>query len=131
MAQRFWPNESPIGKRLQLGGAKNPYSVVIGVAKDGKYFLLGEPPTEYMFVPHSQNYDGKMTLIARTSGQPEGLAEAIRQEVANLDSELPVYGVKTMPMFLDRILGARSQWRRWPRFSELSRYRWRHRAVRM
>jgi predicted permease len=104
MAQRFWPNESPIGKRLQLGGAKNPYSVVIGVAKDGKYFLLGEPPTEYMFVPHSQNYDGKMTLIARTSGQPEGLAEAIRQEVANLDSELPVYGVKTMPVFLDRIL---------------------------
>lgn len=104
LAQRFWPNESPIGKRVQLGSAKTPYREVAGVAKDGKYFLLGEPPTEYMFVPHSQNYDGKMTLIARTSGQPENLAEAMHQEVASLDSELPVYGVKTMPKFLDRIL---------------------------
>ncbi|MEK6407641.1 MAG: ABC transporter permease [Acidobacteriota bacterium] len=104
MARRFWPNESPIGKRLQLGNALSPFREVAGVAKDGKYFLLGEPPTEYMFVPHSQNYDGKMTLIARTSGEPENLAGALRQEVANLDSELPVYGVKTMPRFLDRIL---------------------------
>ncbi len=104
MARRFWPNESPIGKRLRLGSDRNPYLEVVGVAKDGKYFLLGEPPTEYLFVPHSQNYDGKMTLIARTSGQPETLAEAMRQEVAGLDSELPVYGVKTMPVFLDRIL---------------------------
>lgn len=104
LARRFWPNESPIGKRLRLGGERNPYLEVIGVARDGKYFLLGEPPTEYLFVPHSQNYDGKMTLIARTSGQPESVAEAIRQEVANIDGDLPVYGVKTMPAFLDRIL---------------------------
>jgi predicted permease len=104
LAQRFWPNESPIGKRVQLGSAKTPYREVVGVAKNGKYFLLGEPPTEYMFVPHSQNYDGKMTLLARTSGEPEHLAGAMRQEVANLDSELPVYGVKSMPRFLDRIL---------------------------
>lgn len=104
LAQRFWPNESPLGKRVQLGSARSPYREVVGVAKDGKYFLLGEPPTEYMFVPHPQNYDGKMTLIVRTSREPENLAEAVRQEVASLDSELPVYGVKTMPRFLDRIL---------------------------
>ena len=104
LAHRFWPGENPIGKRLRLGGERNPYLEVVGVARDGKYFLLGEPPTEYLFVPHSQNYDGKMTLIARTSGPPENLAEPIRQEVASLDSELPVYGVKTMPKFLDRIL---------------------------
>ena len=45
-----------------------------------------------------------MTIIARTSGNPETLAEAIRQEVSGLDSELPVYGVKSMPKFLDRLL---------------------------
>ncbi|MFY9574025.1 MAG: ABC transporter permease [Blastocatellia bacterium] len=104
MARRFWPNASPLGKRIQLGSTKSPYLEVVGVAKDGKYFLLGEPPTEYMFIPHGQNYAGKMTLIARTSGEPGNLAEALRQEVANIDSELPVYGVRTMPKFLDRIL---------------------------
>jgi predicted permease len=104
LARRFWPNESPIGKRLQLGNARQPYCEVVGVAEDGKYVFLGEPPTEYMFLPHSQNYEGQMTLIARTTAQPENLGDAIRQEVARLDSELPVYGVKTMPVFLDRLL---------------------------
>ncbi|HWN99842.1 MAG TPA: ABC transporter permease, partial [Blastocatellia bacterium] len=104
LAQRFWPNESPIGKRIQLGNAQRPYCEVVGVAEDGKYVFLGEPPTEYLFLPHAQNYEGQMTLIARTTGQPENLGDAIRQEVASLDSELPVSGVKTMPVFLDRIL---------------------------
>ena len=104
LARRFWPNDSAIGKRLRLGDSRSPYYEIIGVAKDGKYTLLGEPPTEYLFLPHAQNYDGKMTLIARTSGEPGKLGEAIRQEVANLDSELPVFGLKTMPAFLDRLL---------------------------
>jgi len=104
MAKRFWPNQSAIGKRLQFGGTKNPFREVVGIAKDGKYFLMGEPPTEYMFIPHAQNYDGKMTFIARTSVPPESMGEAIRQEVASLDSELPVYGIRTMPAFLDRLL---------------------------
>jgi predicted permease len=104
MARRFWPNQSPLGRRIQLGNAQSPYIEIVGVAKDGKYNFLGEPPTEYMFLPHRQNYDGKMTLIARTGGDPESLAAAIRQEVANLDSELPVFGIKTMPEFLDRLL---------------------------
>ena len=103
LARRFWPNDSAIGKRLKLG-ANSPYREVVGVAKDGKYFLLGEPPTEYFFVPHSQAYDGKMTIIARTSGNPESLGEAIRREVTGLDSELPVYGMRSMPKYLDRVL---------------------------
>ena len=104
LARRFWPNDSAIGKRVQLGKPSSPYYEIVGVARDGKYLFIGEAPTEYMFLPHSQNYDGKMTLIARTSGEPRNLGEAIRQQVANLDSELPVYGVKTMPAFLDRLL---------------------------
>jgi predicted permease len=104
VARRFWPNGSPVGKRLQLGNSSGPYYEVVGVAQDGKYLFLGEPPTEYLFLPHAQNYEGKMTLIARTSGEPGNLGEVMRQEVANIDNELPVYGVKTMPVFLDRLL---------------------------
>jgi predicted permease len=103
-ARRFWPSQSAIGKRLQLGKAGGPYYEIVGVAQDGKYYFLGEPPTEFMFFPLAQNYNGKMTLIARTTGQPGNLGENIRQEVASLDNELPVSGVKTMPVFLDRLL---------------------------
>lgn len=104
VARRFWPNDRAIGKRVQLGKGTSPYYEIVGVAKDGKYLFIGEAPTEYMFLPHAQNYDGKMTLIARTSSEADNLGEAIRQQVANLDNELPVYGVKTMPVFLDRLL---------------------------
>jgi len=103
-ARQFWPDQSAIGKRVQIGNSKSPYYEVVGVAEDGKYFLLGEPPTEYLFLPHLQNYEGKMTFIARTAGPPEQLGEPIRQEIAALDNELPVSGIKPMPDFLDRVI---------------------------
>jgi predicted permease len=106
MARRFWPDQNPIGKRLRLGDAVEPVYEVVGVARDGKYYLLGEAETAFMFLPLLQNYSGEATLIVRTSAPPESLAAAIRQEVAALDGELPVSGVKTMPEYLDRLLSA-------------------------
>jgi predicted permease len=104
MARRFWPNEAPIGKRFRVGDATSPETQVIGVARDGKYNLLGEPPTEYFFLPHSQHYSNQMTLVTRTAGSPAALAPAVQREIAALDRNIPIYGVKTMPMFLDRLL---------------------------
>lgn len=104
LARHYWPNEKPLGKRLKLGNEQNPWMEVIGVAQDGKYITLGEPPTDYLFVPLWQNYDGRMTMVVRTIGDPEPLAAAIRQEVKSLDEQLPVYGVRTAPQYLDRVL---------------------------
>jgi putative ABC transport system permease protein len=104
MARRYWPNQNPIGKRLRLGSERNPWMEVVGVVQDGKYLTFGEPPTDYMFIPFWQNYDGQMTLILHTAGAPEALAASIRREVKALDEQLPVYGVRTMPQYLDRIL---------------------------
>jgi putative ABC transport system permease protein len=104
MARRFWPDETAIGKRIRLGSPTSPAIEVVGVARDGKYNLLGEPPTEYFFLPHAQRYNGQMTLITRTSGSPAALAAAVQREIAGLDPDVPIYGVKTMPMFLDRLL---------------------------
>jgi predicted permease len=104
MARRFWPNDTPIGKRIRLGDPTSSEIEVIGVARDGKYNLLGEPPTEYLFLPHEQRYSAQMTLITRTAGSPGALAAAVQREIAALDPDVPIYGVKTMPMFLDRLL---------------------------
>jgi len=104
MARRFWPNQTPIGKRIRLGRPTSREIEVIGVARDGKYNLLGEPPTEYFFLPHAQRYNGQMTLITRTAGSPAALASAVQREIAALDPDVPIYGVKTMPMFLNRLL---------------------------
>src|SRR5205085_2439721 len=60
--------------------------------------------TDYLFVPFWQNYDGQMTLLVHTTGAPESVIAGIRQEVKLLDEQLPVYGVRNAPQFLDRIL---------------------------
>jgi predicted permease len=104
MARRFWPNQTAIGKRIRLGTSTSPEIEVVGIARDGKYNLLGEPPTEYLFLPHEQRYSAQLTLITRTAGSPGALASAVQREIAALDPDVPIYGVKTMPVFLDRLL---------------------------
>ncbi|MGH9940284.1 MAG: ABC transporter permease, partial [Blastocatellia bacterium] len=104
MARRYWPDQNPIGKRLRLGGEQNPWLEVAGVARDGKYITLGEPPTDYFFLPFWQNYDGQRTLLLHTTGDPESVIAGIRREVKALDEQLPVYGVRDAPEYLDRIL---------------------------
>ncbi|MBS1791403.1 MAG: ABC transporter permease [Acidobacteria bacterium] len=104
LARRYWPNQNPIGKRLRFGRERNPWMEIIGVAQDGKYVTYGEPPTDYLFIPFWQNYDGQMTLLVHTAGAPESLVAGIRQEVKLLDEQLPVYGIRTAPQFLNRLL---------------------------
>ncbi|MBO0727040.1 MAG: ABC transporter permease [Blastocatellia bacterium] len=105
MARRYWPNQNPIGKRMRLGGERSPWLEVAGVARDGKYYSPNEPQTDYFFLPFLQNYDGRMTLIARATGDPEGVIAGIRREVKALDEQLPVYGARNVSEFLDRVIG--------------------------
>jgi putative ABC transport system permease protein len=104
MARRFWPNQTAIGQRVRLGDDASGDVEVVGIARDGKYNLLGEPATEYFFVPHAQHYRGRMTFVARTTGSPAALASAVQREIAALDPDVPIYGVRTMPRYLDRLL---------------------------
>jgi macrolide transport system ATP-binding/permease protein len=97
MARRLWPGEAAVGRRLRIGNKPDtPYLEVIGVAKDGKYRSLGENPRPYMYLPMLQNYRPGMTLLVRTSVDPQGVVGSIRQQVQALDSRLPVYDIKTL-----------------------------------
>jgi putative ABC transport system permease protein len=96
--------ETVIGRRARLGDDSSSDVQVVGVARDGKYNLLGEPPTEYFFVPHAQHYRGRMTFIARTAGSPAALGAAVQREIAALDPDVPIFGLRTMPLYLDRLL---------------------------
>jgi predicted permease len=104
MARRFWPNQNALGKRVHLDDDPTGDVEVVGIARDGKYNLLGEPSTAYFFVPHAQHYRGRMTFIARTMGSPAALAAAVPRAIAAFDPDVPIFGVRTMPMYLDRLL---------------------------
>jgi macrolide transport system ATP-binding/permease protein len=95
-ARRFWPNEAPIGKRLSFKGPQGPWSEVIGVIQDGKYFSLAENATPLVYTSLKQGDSSYLTLIVRTLGDPQGVIPAVRREIYQLDATLPVFNVQTM-----------------------------------
>jgi predicted permease len=95
LAAMLWPHEDALGKRLSTAGPEGPFLEVVGVARDGKYRSLGEEPYPYVYQPVLQSYDPKMTLVVRTTGEPQALAPAVREQIRALDAKLPIADVKT------------------------------------
>jgi len=97
-ARKFFPGANPIenaiGKRFRNSPEKPPWQIV-GVAKDGKYWTIGEEPRAFVWYPIGNqlafNY-----LLVRTSAKPESVIGAIRGEFRNLDPNLPVTDVKPL-----------------------------------
>jgi len=96
MAQQFWPNEDPIGKRFSLKGATGPWVEIVGVTADGKYVFIGWDKEAYFFIPLAQSSTSYRTLQLRTSGSPENLTSQVQSVVRSLDPNMPVSDVETM-----------------------------------
>lgn len=101
LAGMLWPHDEALGKRLSVGGREGPFLEVVGVARDGKYRSLGETARPYVYQPVLQSYDPKMTLVVRTTGEPQALAPAVREQIRALDPKLPITDVKTFRDQLD------------------------------
>jgi putative ABC transport system permease protein len=107
LAQKYWPNQDPIGKRFQLDDAKGPWVQIVGVAKTGKYLWIGEPPTEYVYLPLAQNFQPKMTLLVESAGEAASLVVPLRGMVRGIDANQPMYDIRTMEDFYrKRVLSA-------------------------
>jgi predicted permease len=100
-AERYWPGQNPLGKELRVQNEGRPDRVfhVVGVAKNSKYMLLAEPPTEYVYFPVRQDPSANLILVAQSEGDPSGLAAPLRNVVRSLDANMPVYDVRTMEEF--------------------------------
>jgi predicted permease len=99
LAQRLWPGQDAVGKRIEWPsweGAPRPPLEIIGVSADARYrSLLADPPL-LLYVPESQNYSWRQTLVIHSAVDPEGLVGAVRSAVSSVDQNLPVFAVKTM-----------------------------------
>src|SRR4030095_4948090 len=101
LAQRLWPNEEVIGKRLRVGFEKDSREIIGVVASNNQSDLISERRPE-MYLPHSQSPNGGLTLIVRTHGDPLALAPVIREHVRLQDRDIPVSRIGTM----DQVLAA-------------------------
>jgi len=98
MAERFFPGEDPLGKRIRLGGrnSKAPWLTVVGVVGDVKSERLDAENQPQMYTSLLQNSNLFMAFVIRTTNNPAALSEAVRNEIRAVDPDLPVHGVRTM-----------------------------------
>jgi len=93
LANRYWPGQSAIGRKLWAMGR---WREVVGVARDCKYVRLTEAPQPYFYLPLAQNYAGDITLHVRTPGESSDLVRLVQQEVNALDPNVAVFDVFPM-----------------------------------
>jgi putative ABC transport system permease protein len=101
MAAQLWPDQDPIGRRIRTGGfdvtPDTPWMTVIGVVGRVKQDSLdGEPRMAY-YRYQGQTASRAMTVVVRTTAMdPASLAGAVRQQIRELDADMPVYKMRPM-----------------------------------
>ena len=73
----------------------------MGVSKTGKYLWIAEPPTEFLYLPYRQNQKSRMVLVSQSEGESASIAAPLREAVRGLDSNQPIFDVRTMEEFYD------------------------------
>src|SRR5438046_3132767 len=127
MAERYWPGQDPIGKRLRRGlpETSTPWMTVVGEVDDVK---LGSRDVETMpqvYQPVTQTvasegvfaYVGELSaadgwIVLRSRIAPEGMQDTLRATVRKIDPQLPLYQMQTMEHAISKSEAPRSEERR-------------------
>lgn len=98
MAQRYWPGEDPIGRRVKLTSYDQPapWLTVAAVVADTRHTALDGVLRPQVYVHQQQDPSQQMFVVLRTSSEPLSLAPAARQAVFELDPNQPVARIRTM-----------------------------------
>ena len=107
LARRFFPNEDPIGKRVQLvmpmmDKSTFPFREIIGVVGDVKQRKVSEETRPEIYAPFAQSPFNEMYVAVKSDLDQRNIISAVRAEVQALDKDQPIYDIKT----LDHRLGA-------------------------
>ncbi|MGB6683056.1 MAG: ABC transporter permease [Candidatus Acidiferrum sp.] len=99
--EKFFPHEDPLDARIDWGRSKSPHQwmTVIGVVQDVKYWGLDQPADPAVYAPFSQSDEAWrrwMTLAIRTPGPSNTLVDEVKQQVWNLDRQIPVSDIQSM-----------------------------------
>lgn len=108
MAQHFFGDRNPIGKRFSIPGwkADNTQMEIVGVVENAKFINLRDqiPPAAY--IPFFQSPDSFLaaSFAVRSGTNPTALADSVREMIQQADSRLPIFGVKTLSEQIDETL---------------------------
>ena len=104
MAQRFFPDGSPLGRRFGTYGRDLNEFEIVGVVKDAKYGTLTEQFRPMAYYPHSQRPQALDNFVVRFAGRPTGMIPAVRRAVAEVNRDLPIDEVVSLSEHIGRSL---------------------------
>jgi putative ABC transport system permease protein len=114
-ARRFFPNQDPLGKRVRVGGLTWPWHSIVGVVADVRHVGLDREAEAQLYRPYAAPpSDPTLTvqtmettiLMLRCKSSPLSLAAVLRRQIAEIDSDLPVFDTATMDQWLANALAA-------------------------
>jgi predicted permease len=108
LANRFFPGESAVGRRLRLSGAPE-WRTIVGVVGDVWPRSLEQPPRQALFLPIAQADPAprSVALVVDSPGGAGSAAAAARRVLARLDPEIPVFAVEEMRRHVSDSLAGR------------------------
>lgn len=103
MAERFWPGEDPIGRRVTIGWeatAEGPYwRTIVGVVEDSRFLGLNRAARPELYLPLAQLpwRPQQATFVVRVEpGDPAAIAAAVQAEIRAVDPEIPLFDIAPM-----------------------------------
>jgi putative ABC transport system permease protein len=96
MAKKYFPDEDPIGKHINVTNGPERFREIVGIVSDVKQYGLDRPTTAQTYEPYLQTPFSSMTLIVRTEGNPASLSAAIRSQVLAVDKDQPVSRIRLL-----------------------------------
>ncbi|HWT02796.1 MAG TPA: ABC transporter permease [Pyrinomonadaceae bacterium] len=110
MARQLWPGQDPLGKRVKFPGSEKnpqPWRTVVGVVRDVKQYGLDKEDRMQLYLPEAQFAAPYMTLVVRTSSDPQGMVAAVKNEILAVDKDQAAYNVATMEQLLSDSISLR------------------------
>ena len=110
MADRYWPGESPIGKRISYGVTDDnqpAWAEIVGVVGNVRHVGLDSDIDPEAYGPYTQATYRYMTIMIRTANDPESVVAAVRAQVQALDPHQPLYDIKPMTEVIANSLAKR------------------------
>jgi hypothetical protein len=92
-ARKLWGEAAAIGERFVLRGH---LTEVVGVAEDGKYHDLQEPPQPLAYVPLPQNESSEAVFVVRSQRAPNEMTAALKRTLGGLAPDVPL-SLQTWP----------------------------------
>jgi putative ABC transport system permease protein len=106
MARQFYPKESPLGQRIQMGNGSKPAEIVgiVGDVRDQEMESKGRPA---VYEPAAQIPFNTMYFGVRTESDPAALISGVRAAIRELDPELPIDAIGTVDSLVANALSQR------------------------